>query len=68
MLLIYISMSEVRDILQLTSHAMLRAVRVVLANGSLQEARDLQAMLLKAIAMVKEETSMNYHLEKGLRT
>ena len=61
-------MSEVRDILQLTSHAMLRAVRVVLANGSLQEARDLQAMLLKAIAMVKEETSMNYHLEKGLRT
>lgn len=57
-----------RDILQLTSHAMLRAVRVVLANGSLQEARDLQAMLLKAIAMVKEETSMNYHLEKGLRT
>ncbi|CAJ1448614.1 unnamed protein product, partial [Effrenium voratum] len=40
---------EVRDILQLTSHAMLRAVRVVLANGSLAEARDLQKMLKKAI-------------------
>lgn len=37
---------QVRDILQLTSHAMLRAVRVVLANGSLAEARD-QKMLMK---------------------
>ena len=46
---------QVRDILQLTSHAMLRAVRVVLANGSLAEARDLQKMLTKAISVVEEE-------------
>jgi len=45
----------VRDILQLTSHAMLRAVRVVLANGSLVEARDLQQMLKKAISQVEED-------------
>ncbi len=46
---------QVRDILQLTSHAMLRAVRVVLANGSLAEARDLQKMLKKAISQVEED-------------
>ena len=49
------ALDEVRDILQLTSHAMLRAVRVVLANGSLAEARDLQKMLTKAISVVEEE-------------
>ena len=46
---------KVRDILQLTSHAMLRAVRVVLANGSLAEARDLQKMVKKAISQVEED-------------
>ena len=45
---------QVKDILQLTSHAMLRAVRVVLANGSLAEARDLHKMLTKAISTVRE--------------
>ena len=50
----FLTDSEVRDILQLTAHAMLRAVRVVLANGSLAEARDLQKMLTKAISTVKE--------------
>lgn len=43
---LFLPENEVRDILQLTSHAMLRAVRVVLANGSLAEARD-QKMLMK---------------------
>ena len=50
----FLTDSEVKDILQLTAHAMLRAVRVVLANGSLAEARDLQKMLTKAISTVKE--------------
>ena len=53
--ILHLTTDEVRDILQLTSHAMLRAVRVVLANGSLAEARDLQKMLTKAISVVEEE-------------
>ena len=53
--ILHLTTDEVRDILQLTSHAMLRAVRVVLANGSLAEARDLQKMLIKAISVVEEE-------------
>ncbi|CAJ1371061.1 unnamed protein product, partial [Effrenium voratum] len=62
----FLSESEVRDILQLTSHAMLRAVRVVLANGSLAEARDLQKMLKKAIGTVKEEGKLPNDLLVGL--
>ena len=44
---------------------MLRAVRVVLANGSLAEARDLQKMLTKAISVVEEEWNTKCNALQG---
>ncbi|CAE7661481.1 unnamed protein product [Symbiodinium pilosum] len=45
---------------------MLRAVRVVLANGSLAEARDLQKMLSKAISTVRETGKLPNDVRVGL--